>query len=63
MGKAVAAECDVAKYDELAKACGGLQNSLSGSIDTIINNAGIPRSMRVALTGCGRWLLTNGKEC
>jgi 3-oxoacyl-[acyl-carrier protein] reductase len=40
-GKAVAAECDVAKYDELAKACGELQDSLGGSIDTIINNAGI----------------------
>jgi hypothetical protein len=37
MGKAVAAECDVAKYDELAKACGELQNCLKGGIDTIIN--------------------------
>jgi NAD(P)-dependent dehydrogenase (short-subunit alcohol dehydrogenase family) len=36
-GEAVGAECDVAKYDELAKACGELQNCLKGGIETIIN--------------------------
>jgi 3-oxoacyl-[acyl-carrier protein] reductase len=40
-GEAAAAVCDVANYDQLSDACVALQARFNGSIDTIVNNAGV----------------------
>jgi len=57
-GRAAAVATNVADYPAVEAACGRLQQALGGPFDTLVNNAGAPRSTK--LTPSGRWRSRSG---